>query len=132
MRPTKYTKELCQKLIELMYEGMSIEEVCYELKICKQTFYNWCDKYPEFLDSKKKGEDFSKGWWLKQGRVNLENKDFSATLFYMNMKNRFGWADKREDKVQHSGSIEQKTVDLNALESNDLEKLLEIKKKLGE
>ena len=132
MRPTKYTKELCQKLIELMHEGMSIEEVCYELKICKQTFYNWCDKYPEFLDSKKKGEDFSKGWWLKQGRVNLENKDFSATLFYMNMKNRFGWADKREDKVQHSGSLENRTVDLNNLDESDLSKLLDIKKKLGE
>ena len=132
MRPTKYTKELCQKLIELMHEGMSIEEVCYELKICKQTFYNLCDKYPEFLDSKKKGEDFSKGWWLKQGRVNLENKDFSATLFYMNMKNRFGWADKREDKVQHSGSLENRTVDLNNLDESDLSKLLDIKKKLGE
>jgi len=103
MRPTKYTKELGEKVIEYMYEGMSIEEVCYELKICKQTFYNWCDTHPEFLDSKKKGVDFSKGWWMKQGRVNLKDKDFSPTLFYMNMKNRFGWTDKQQTDVTSKG-----------------------------
>lgn len=98
MRPTKYTEDLCDKVIEFMRQGMSIEEVCYELNIAKQTFYNWSDRHPEFLDAKKRGEDLSKGWWMKSGRINLENKDYSPTLFYMNMKNRFGWADKQEVK----------------------------------
>jgi len=96
MRPTKYTDDLPDKIIEFMRTGMSIEEVCYELKICKQTFYNWCDIYPEFLDAKKKGVDFACGWWMKQAREALRDKEFSATLFYMNMKNRFGWTDKSD------------------------------------
>jgi len=98
-RPTKYDPKIADTVIDLMKQGASIEEICLELDICRQTFLNWCDEHPEFLEARKKAEDFSKGWWLKNGRVNLENKDFSATLWYMNMKNRFGWADKQETKT---------------------------------
>jgi len=102
MRPTKYKEEYADIVMNLMYEGASIVEVCHELKICKQTFYNWCKEHDMFLDSKKRGVDFSEGWWCKQGRIQLENKEFNSTLFYMNMKNRFGWADKVESKTDVS------------------------------
>lgn len=95
-RPTIYDPDICNQVIELMREGASIEEVCYELDIAKQTFYNWCEKYPELMDAKKRGTDLACGWWMKQGRVNLKDRDFSSTLFYMNMKNRFKWSDKHE------------------------------------
>ena len=122
MRPTKYTKELGEKLEDLMYKGLSIEEVCHELRICKQTLYNWCEKHPEFLDSKKRGEDWSKGWWMKQGRVNLENDDFSPTLFYMNMKNRFGWSDKQE---VNQTTVQIQSVPMSKDEINDISNSLE-------
>jgi hypothetical protein len=86
-----------------MYEGMSIEEVCYELQVCKQTFYNWCDKYPELMDAKKRGTDFSCGWWMKKGRENLNDNKFNSTLWYMNMKNRFNWADNQKTDITSQG-----------------------------
>lgn len=111
MRPTKYNPEICETVLGLMREGASIEEVCYELGIAKQTFYNWLELYPELMDAKKRGLDFAQGWWMKQGRKNLENKDFSATLFYMNMKNRFGWKDKSEvDNTSSDGSMTPKST----------------------
>lgn len=106
-RPTKYKAEYKEILIDLMKQGASIEEICLELDVCKQTLYNWFDEYPEFLDSKKRGEDFSKGWWMREGRKNLKDKDFNYTGWYMNMKNRFGWTDRvasdhttKGDKIQ--------------------------------
>jgi transposase-like protein len=92
--PTKYKEEFKDVLLDLMKKGASIEEICLEFDICIQTLYNWFDTYPDFLEAKKRGESFSKGWWLKQGRINLENKEFNYTGWYMNMKNKFGWTDR--------------------------------------
>ena len=110
-RPSSYKQEYCDQIVQYFKEGWSIEEICIELVICKQTFYNWCESNSEFLDSKKKGESFSQGWWMRQGRVNLENKDFSATLFYMNMKNRFGWKD-RQDVTTNDKDVQPVVVNL--------------------
>ena len=60
-RPTKYDPKIADTVIDLMKQGASIEEICLELDICRQTFLNWCDEHPEFLEARKKAEDFSKG-----------------------------------------------------------------------
>lgn len=101
--PEKYKPEYADTLLELMKEGASMEEICLELDICKQTLYTWFKKHPELLDAKKKGKTFSEGWWKREGRVNLQNKDFNSTLWYMNMKNRFGWSDKTETDITSKG-----------------------------
>ena len=54
----------------------------------------WMEEEPEFSETIKKGRLFAEAWWTKIGRTNLKEKDFSATLFYMNMKNRFNWTDR--------------------------------------
>ena len=103
-RPSKYKPEMCDKVIELMKEGASIEEVALELDISKSNMYAWMDKHAEFQNAIKEGEFTSKGWWMNQGRRNIKNKEFNSTLWYMNMKNRFGWKDK------HEHSADDKTV----------------------
>ncbi len=79
-----------------MKDGASIEEVAAELGVSKVTLYNWGNKHKPFFNAIKKGEELSKAWWLKQGCVNLENRDFQYGGWFMNMKNRHGWADKKE------------------------------------
>ena len=99
-RPTKYRPEMCDKVIELMKEWASIEEICLELEIHKEAFYNWIKKYEDFANAVEHAKQYSKGWWYKMWRVNMfEEKDwpkFNANLYNINMKNRFGWADKQQ------------------------------------
>jgi hypothetical protein len=95
-RPTDYRPEMCGEVIELLKEGASIEEIGLELDVGYTTVYLWMDKHPEFMKAVKKGREFSKGWWMKEGRISMRDKDFNSTLWYMNMKNRHGWADKQE------------------------------------
>jgi hypothetical protein len=102
-RPTKYSDELADIVITMMSNGCSIQEVCLEMKICKQTFYNWVEQHPMFLDAKKKGEWFSEGWWMREGRKALRDKEFNYTGWYMNMKNRFGWADNQKTDITSKG-----------------------------
>lgn len=99
--PTKYDPSMCETVTTLMTEGASKVEVCAELGISYETFLQWQDPEgdyykEEFSESVKRGNKLSEAWWLKKGRVNLENTKFSATLWYMNMKNRHGWKDKTD------------------------------------
>lgn len=106
-RPTKYDPEFCSKVISLMREGASIVEIAYELEVNRTTIYEWMEKFEEFSNTIKDGKDFSEGWWSKEGRKNIHNKEFNSTLWYMNMKNRFGWADKQESN--HTVSLTEET-----------------------
>ena len=106
--PSKYNEGMLNIIIELMSEGASKTEVCAELGISHETLCQW--QNPEspyykqaFSEAIKKGEQLSNAWWEKKGRINLENKDFNYTGWYMNMKNRFKWADKQE--VEHKGDF---------------------------
>lgn len=109
-RPTSYEPKFCDKVIELFRDGSSIAEIAYELDVAKSTIYEWIDKNEEFSNAMKKGKDISEGWWCKKGRVNIDNKDFNSTLWYMNMKNRFGWSDKQESTHNVNVTETQKKV----------------------
>lgn len=114
-RPSKYEPWMCEKLIELMKDGASLTEVCAELDICHDTLIEWCKEggeyYKEdFSEAKKRGEKLSEAWWERMGRTNLFNPyqgdTFNSSLWYMNMKNRFGWRDKTDNKTDLSGNLQ--------------------------
>lgn len=77
----------------------------------------WMKEEPEFSETIKMGKLLSEAWWNKKGRRSLENKDFSYTGWYMNMKNRFGWS----DKLQQESTVQSK---LNITVSKGLDDLL--------
>ncbi len=109
-RPTKYKSEMCDTLIELMKEGASLTEVICELDISHETLMDWRNsdspRYNEdFSEAIKKGLAYSQKWWETHARKQLENPKFNSTLWYMNMKNRFGWRDKHEHSGDQSAPI---------------------------
>lgn len=102
-RPTKYKPEMCKTVIDLMQEGASQQEVLAALDISNDTFYRWKKENEEFSETIKRGIQLSQAWWEKKGRISLDDRQFNSTLWYMNMKNRFKWADKQE--VKNEGNI---------------------------
>ena len=78
--------------------GASREEIYAMLDISDVTFARLMRDDKDFFRAIKTGERYSQAWWLNVGRTQLRNKEFSYTGWYMNMKNRFDWADKQENK----------------------------------
>lgn len=110
-RPTIYKPEFCERAIELLKQGASIEEIGLELDVGYSTIYEWMRDHEDFAEAIKKGREFSKAWWVKNGRTELHSGTFNSTLWYMNMKNRFGWADKQEVNntlvISHEDSLKK-------------------------
>ena len=101
-RPSKYRAEMLPRMLQLYAEGCSDVEVHTELEISGDTFYRWIKENPEFSETVKQGKELSKAWWLAQARRCLEYSSgpgtsrLDAALWYMNMKNRFGWSDRQD------------------------------------
>ena len=87
-------------------EGASDEEIKPYIWEQRGSFSNdlwdrWLLEEPIFSETIKKGRALSRRWWEKNGRQHLHSNTFSSTLWYMNMKNRFAWADST--KNEHTG-----------------------------
>ena len=115
-------------IIAMFSEGASREEVQAEIDFrtnheiaCSDDLWDrWMREEEEFSGTIKTGLRLCKAWWIREGRVNLKGKiyenektgaisainNFSYTGWYMQMKNRFKWADKQDHEVSSQGDNE--------------------------
>lgn len=104
-RPSKYNPDIHPKMaIELMSEGKSRSQVYAEIGVALSTFQEWERIHPEFQVALKEGYKLAKAWWEEKARIAVEKHDnkFPATLWMMNMTNRFGYV---SSKVQANQDI---------------------------
>lgn len=100
-RPSKYKPEHCDTLIKEMSQGLSYEAAVAIIGVDDSTACRWEAKHPEFRNAKK--EAFAKNlvFWEKMGIAGAlgKIKNFNATTWIFNMKNRHRWRDKHEIEV---------------------------------
>ena len=110
-RPTKYRPEYCEMIIEHMAQGLSKEAFAGVVGVTVQTFYNWTEAHPEFLEAVKEGEAKCRVFWEKLGMEGARGSDeFNATAWIFNMKNRFAWRDRQEISGEDGGALVVKIV----------------------
>jgi len=100
--------ECYNSILEIYKDGASDVEVKAMIYEWRGSFSNdlwdrWMEEEKEFSETIKTGKILSEAWWSKTGRKNLENKDFSFTGWYMNMKNRFKWRDRIDQDITTDG-----------------------------
>lgn len=97
-----------QEMLTALYaDGASDAEVKAEIRSMRGTFSNdlfdrWLADEPEFSETIKNGRTLAEAWWMKQARTPgaIGNGFINPTAWIFNMKNRFGWADRREVKTE--------------------------------
>lgn len=139
--PSKYKPEYCEKLIEHMSKGYSFDSFGAVVDVCEDTLYEWKKVHLAFSDSYKKGRTLSLYEWEKMGihatqgkpflyrrKVSSKGSDgsiiikeveeqgaFNATTWIFNMKNRFGWKDRKDfttnDKDLPSNNLTDEQLD---------------------
>lgn len=90
------TKSTIQKVVDLYSEGGADVEVARLLGLSMRKFYELVDENASFSDVVERGRTFAQAWWYEAGRRGLFADKFNASVYSLNMKNRFGWADKVE------------------------------------
>lgn len=98
-QPTKYTDDMPAKLIAAMESGKSATRFARDIRVHKDTLYEWAKVHPEFSDAFKKAKDYCEAHWEEWLVNNLDNKNVNAGLVKLFMTNRFGWTDKKETHV---------------------------------
>tara|TARA_R110002126_G_scaffold186471_2_gene335166 strand:- start:630 stop:1067 length:438 start_codon:yes stop_codon:yes gene_type:complete len=125
--------EWYKDVLNLYKEGASDVEVKALIYQWKGSFSNdlwdrWMKEEPQFSETIKAGKFLSESWWHKKGRTSLENKEFSFTGWYMNMKNRFKWTDRQETTIE-GGEKPIQTIDYSKLSTEALREISEAQPK---
>ena len=102
-RPTKYTPEFCEQIIDFMAEGYSVTAFAGSIRVSRATIYNWADEHPEFLDALQTAQAIAALWWEDRLRAVAEKNEGNATAAIFGLKNRAAddWRDKQSH--EHSG-----------------------------
>ncbi len=104
----KITQEILDKAYESASRGLTQEQIAAQLGMSEATLYNKLKSNLEFLEAIKSGQ--------ASGIQQVANAMFetaidgntTAQIFYL--KNRAGWADKQELKVDAKVDFENKTL----------------------
>jgi len=88
--PETFYEDVLSKMKE---EGMSEKEVCAEYSITPSAHARFKRESKEYKETFEIGKEFAEAWWMSQGRLNIENKQFNVGIYAFQMKNRFKWRD---------------------------------------
>jgi hypothetical protein len=94
-------KGWAKDVLDLYVDGASDVEIKALVWQKRGSFSNdlwgrWMDEEKEFSETIKMGRTFAKAWWEKKGRSGVDSQEINSTMWYMNMKNRYGWRDKQD------------------------------------
>jgi len=82
-----------EEILALYSKGCSDYETMFEMRLHSRLFKQLMAD-PEFAEVIEYGRLASRAFWERQGRINLENRDFNAQLYKLNVENRLGWSSK--------------------------------------
>jgi len=110
-RPTKYSEDYCEQLIDHMSQGLSFDTFAGRIGVNPDSLYEWVKRHPAFSEAKKIGTG-KRNFLVEQAFVAStmnpgKHKYNTAQMIYWT-KNTIGWS----DRIEHAGDS-AKPITLN-------------------
>ncbi len=106
----EYREELFERLLSHIREGYSID--CFS-ELSTATIESLCASFPcEFIKEELvRAQREGKIGWEKIGRRQATGECLgNSRSWYYNMAHRYGWSDRVDTRVEHSGSVAVEVV----------------------
>ena len=105
-RPTRYSREICDALVNAMATGLSLEAAAASIGISPRVVFDWQNRHPEFLQAVQEGRQQALLFWERKAIAMAEGAPGNAQLVMLALKNRSraasGWHDAQ--RLEHTGS----------------------------
>ena len=103
-----YDPALCDKVIELGKQGLSIQQMSAEIGISVRSMFEYRDKYPEFSHALEEAQHLEMAWWENQAKLYMvEHKDsarLNTGLWSRSMAARFPKKYREQVKQEITGA----------------------------
>ncbi|HCC3245761.1 TPA: hypothetical protein JD771_002478 [Legionella pneumophila subsp. pneumophila] len=94
---SKYSPDICKKLLLLFKDGSTIIEVCQALGISRKIYYQWKTEHTDFCEAADFAEEAAEAVYAKLGRMALASNGkfkIDTGLYSFIMKTCFGYQEK--------------------------------------
>jgi hypothetical protein len=132
-RPTLYRREMCDRLVEAMAEGLTAEAAAARIGISARSLFYWQQQHPEFLQAIQEGRQRSQLWWEERALAMANGESGNTQIVMLGLRNRSraasGWNNdtvKLEHTGPEGGPVEVKAehkIDIASLEPEQRDQL---------
>jgi len=108
-RPTDYTPEMGEQILDLMNSGLSLAASAAEINVHRQRVYEWMERHPEFADTIRLAQ-VKRLLFLERRLLSAEaGPVVTSTIFALKNAGPEDWRDKQE--IEHKGLAIQIAAD---------------------
>jgi len=110
-RPTKYTDEMCNRVIEAGRDGASVAEMAVACDVAVATLYEWAGVHTGFSESFSAAQSFAEAYWAKLLKEGLQRPGSeyqgAANLKYMAQRFQERWSERRNVDLNANLRVEE-------------------------
>ena len=122
-RPTNYKPEYCDKIIEIMAQGYSLEAASAKLDIPHRCIYDWQAKHLDFSQAIHEGRIKALAWWEEKAMNTASGSPGNSQIISLGLRNRSrsasGWIDSQKQELSGPDGgpirVEATTIDVGDL-----------------
>lgn len=104
-RPSEYRPEMCERIIQAMSEGLSLDAAAAEIGVSPRSCYQWQNDIPEFSQAIETGRAKALLAWERRAIAIAGGESGNAAIISLALRNRSrsaaGWHDAA--RLEHSG-----------------------------